>query len=185
MVQFIILAALEQEFKFNRILHSQVHYTGIGKINAAVRTSELIISLKPKLVINVGTVGALTLNAASASFIRSVIERDMLGMPLAIRGKVPFDSKPNEYFSDKGESKCATGDSFVTSPDSWLVDQEVDYVDMELFAIAKTSYYFGVPWRSIKYVSDFTNDNSVKDWNKSLNKSSRELNTMIDLAIND
>jgi adenosylhomocysteine nucleosidase len=59
---------------------------------------------------------------------------------------------------------CATGDSFVTGPDAWFGAQDVDVVDMELFAMAAVCRSKGIAWRALKFVSDEANAESGKDW---------------------
>lgn len=169
MNSIVILAAIPDELIPESINGINIIYTGVGKINAAYCTTKLILEQKPRLVINVGTAGVLSMeNLGKVHVVRSVIERDFLAMPLAARGSVPFDHSKNEFIlNDKG-LKVATGDSFVTESDSWLNQQKVDLVDMELFAIAKVSNKLGVPCMAIKYGSDLANSEASIDWEKSL-----------------
>ena len=88
---------------------------------------------------------------------------------MAPRGTTPFCNKPSEYFSKAGIYTCGTGDSFVTSPDDWLVQQEVDVVDMELFAIAAVAHHHQIPWLSFKYITDDANEDSGNDWQEKIN----------------
>jgi hypothetical protein len=70
---------------------------------------------------------------------------------------------------------CATGDSFVTSRDPWLVEQGVDLVDMELFAIAAACERAGVSWRSFKYITDDANEDSGDHWEANVH----QVNTLL------
>ena len=62
-----------------------------------------------------------------------------------------------------------SGDSFVTSADTWLVAQRVDVVDMELFAIAYVANRYQIPWHSFKYITDDANESSGNDWQQKVN----------------
>jgi adenosylhomocysteine nucleosidase len=154
----------------------KVVYTGIGKINASIAATRSILEYKPDLVLNVGTAGTLQpAMLGSCKIINEVIERDMIAEPLAIRGTTPFDQAPAVFYSDIGSAKCATGDSFVMHADPWLVDEKVDFVDMELFAIAKVCHRFDIPWRALKFASDSADENAVNSWQESLEKSQQKI----------
>lgn len=88
--------------------------------------------------------------------------------PLSPRGQVPFDISPSRFFSVTPGLTCATGDSFVTQKDQWLTSNSVDMVDMELFAIAKISSHYRIPWISFKFGTDLANGNASENWSGSL-----------------
>lgn len=181
-----ILAALPNELIPDSINKVNIVYTGIGKINAAYWTTKVILEQRPRLILNVGTAGVLMLeNLGKVHKVRSVIERDFLAMPLAERGFVPFDNSKNEFILNHQGLKVATGDSFVTENDSWLNQQNVDLVDMELFAIAKVSNKLGVLCKALKYGSDLANLDAPLDWSKSLDKAktafSREITEYLNM----
>jgi adenosylhomocysteine nucleosidase len=182
--KIVIVVALESEFSIRSKLSHKVTYTGVGKVNAARVVTQLILSDKPDLILNLGTAGTLNpRHLGMALGVREVIERDMNAEPLAPRGEVPLSSEPSSFYSDFGEVKCATGDSFVSSHDQWLIDKKVDLVDMELFAIAKVADFFGVKWRAIKFASDLANNDAAFDWKDSIKKANQEILQKIDIAI--
>ena len=115
--------------------------------------------------------------------INEVIERDMIAEPLAPRGTVPLSDQLPVLKSSFGTARCATGDSFVTSKDKWLLDNLVDLVDMELFAIAKVAAHYGIEWKSIKFASDLADENAAEHWNDSLEKANLKISEMIELAL--
>lgn len=185
MNSIVILAAIPDEFIPDSVNGIDIIYTGVGKINAAYSTTKVILEQKPRLILNVGTAGVLSVESlGKVHDVRSVIERDFLAMPLAVRGSVPFDNSKNEFILNDHGIKVATGDSFVTENDSWLNQQKVDLVDMELFAIAKVSNKLGVPCMAIKYGSDLANSNASMDWEKSLNRAKFLLNEKIRDSLN-
>ena len=169
MNQIVILAAIPDELIPDSISGINVSYTGIGKVNAAFWATKIILERKPKLLLNVGTAGVLAKkNLGKVHEVRSVIERDFFAMPLAERGTVPFDGSGNEFILDSQGLKVATGDSFVTENDPWLVQHQVDLVDMELFAIAKVCNKLGVSCKALKFGSDLANSSATADWKESL-----------------
>lgn len=166
----IVLTALRPELNPQSMPAGiQVFYTGIGKINATITTLKAIEQARPALIINFGTVGAVSPHVSGLLEISRVVQRDMIAEPLSPRGRVPFCERPHEYFSLKGTHTCGTGDSFVTSKDPWLEEQGIHVVDMELYAIAAVAHAYGLPWLSYKYVTDFTNDESGQHWNEKIN----------------
>ncbi len=166
----ILITALTNELDAHRLPPGiQVFYSGVGKINAAMTTMRAIHTCQPRLILNFGTAGSVHPQHTGLLGIRRVIQRDMLTEPLAPRGKVPFCPRPHEYLSEQGTYSCGSGDSFVTAHDPWLVEQQIDVVDMELFAIAAVAHEHGIPWISYKYVSDHANEASGKDWVEKVN----------------
>lgn len=161
----IVIAALESEIKAHSLPdHIPIVYSGIGKINAAIATFQAIQRYQPQLIINFGTVGKINPTLSGLVTINKVIQRDISAEPLAPRGIVPLSSKPNEFVVNTAGYVCGTGDSFVTQHDPWLIDQGVDVVDMELFAIAAISFEHNVKWISYKYISDAANEDSAHEW---------------------
>ena len=186
MRKILVIAALESEFFTTTGPIDKIYYTGIGKINATRMTTELILEEKPELILNVGTAGCLQKRFLGEVFgIREVLERDMIAEPLAPRGTVPMSNQPSIYRSLFGTSRCATGDSFVTTRDRWLIDNHVDLVDMELFAIAKVASHYGIEWKSIKFASDLADGAAHIDWYQNLKISNEKITKMIHYAIED
>ena len=184
MKRIVVVAALESEYFTIQGPIKKIYYTGIGKINSARVTTELILETKPDLILNVGTAGCLRKELLGQVFgINEVIERDMIAEPLAPRGTVPLSDQLPVLKSSFGTARCATGDSFVTSRDQWLLDNQVDLVDMELFAIAKVAAHYGVEWKSIKFASDLADENAAEHWNDSLEKANLKISEIIELAL--
>ena len=181
MKKTVVIAALTSEFFTTKGPIDKIYYTGVGKINSARKTTQLIMEEKPHLILNVGTAGCLNPDMLGEVFgVIEVIERDMIAEPLAPRGTVPFGNEPPVLRSKFGTAKCATGDSFVTSSDPWLISNQVDLVDMELFAIAKVAVHFGIEWKSIKFASDLADENAASQWKYSLKESDLKITEMID-----
>ena len=168
MTKILILTALAAELEDQPLpFDLPVVFTGVGKVNAALATAEAIRRHQPHCIVNYGTAGGVSARAAGLHEVHAVIQRDMMAEPLAPRGQAPFDNTPVRLRSaseDPHALLCASGDSFVSSADPWLVAQGVDLVEMELWGIAMACRRAGVPWRAWKYVSDQANEDSHNDW---------------------
>ena len=51
----LVLVALKEELNEKDLPNIPVHYTGLGKINATIKTLEIINDHSPSLIINYGT----------------------------------------------------------------------------------------------------------------------------------
>jgi adenosylhomocysteine nucleosidase len=167
----VVIVALEDELDSKLLSsHIPVIYSGIGKVNASIATFKAILAFNPRLIINYGTVGKISKDLSGLITIGSVVQRDMIAEPLAPRGTVPFSKKPNSHSSILEGHLCGTGDSFVTEQDPWLIQNRIDVVDMELFAIASVAHEHQVDWISYKFISDEANEASGKEWSKQVNQ---------------
>ena len=135
--RILVLTAIDDELDKARAPEGvEVIYSGVGKVNAASAATLALLVLRPSLVINYSTAGKISKNLHGLVEVAHVVQRDMMAMPLAPRGSTPFSSNLDRLSSGFGDVICGTGDSFVTSSDPWLVENNIDIVDMELFAIA-------------------------------------------------
>ncbi len=142
---------------------------GIGKVNAAMGAMALIDYAAPQLVVNTGVAGG----AGATSVLDVVVGRqtayhDVWCGPGTENGCVQglparFDASPNvlELVKDNQDIKqglIASGDRFIDSPAE--LDRirgmyaDVVAVDMESAPIAQVCYLRGVPFVSIRVVSD-------------------------------
>ena len=168
----LILTALESELNAAAApADVKVVYCGVGKVNAALHTTAAILAHRPRAVINFGTAGKIDPSHDGLLEVAAVIQRDMAAMPLAPRGVTPLvnqEQQPARLESGYPGVLCGTGDSFVTAADEWLLEQKVDLVDMELFAIARVCKHFGVPWRAFKFITDAADENAADHWNENV-----------------
>lgn len=164
----LILTALESELDAAAAPAGvQVVYCGVGKVNAALHTTQAILTHRPRALINFGTAGKIDPLHDGLLEVAAVLQRDMDASPLAPRGVTPLmnqEQQPSRLVSGYPGVLCGTGDSFVTAADDWLREQKVDLVDMELFAIARVCSHFGIPWRAFKFITDGADDDAADDW---------------------
>jgi adenosylhomocysteine nucleosidase len=175
-MEFVAVVALPSELPIACWpFEEPIVYSGVGKLNAAFTTMNVIAKYQPKLVLNLGTAGSLNSALRNVVEVKTVLQRDFDAEPLAPRGSVPFDVFPSQLNSGYGEASCGTGDNFVRSKEVWLRSKKIDLVDMELFAIAKICVLLNTPWRSFKFISDYVNSESHSDWEQNLQNSHVEL----------
>lgn len=156
----------------------QVGYlrTGIGKVKSAYYLTDAIGRLQPDLVINMGTVGTVGHRVGDIFVCRRFVDRDMekvkgLGVEHEIDTIALLEDKGYCLHWQAADGVCNTGDSFLTE----LAEVTGDVVDMEAYAQAWVCRAKGVPFVSVKYVTDVIGQNSVKHWEDKLADARRAL----------
>ena len=149
----------------------EVHYSGVGKINAAFKAFEVIQKTGCKTLLNLGTAGSSVFDAHALVEVTRFIQRDMdvsaLGFAIGVTPmdeEYPADINLASYFSDLAQGVCGTGDSFETA----LPKVSCQLVDMEGYALAKVCKKLGVRLISVKYITDGANDTAHLDWHENL-----------------
>ena len=160
----LILVAVEEELSIKDLPEFQIYYTGVGKINASIRTLEIIRDHSPTQVINYGTAGSLNKKLKGLVEVTQFFQRDMDATPLGFKiGQTPYDEIEEINFGSHGYS-CGTGDSFVTQTPKL----KTDLVDMEAYAIAKICYLKDIKFKCFKYISDNADEGASDDWIKNV-----------------
>ena len=160
----LILVAVEEELSIKDLPEFQIYYTGVGKINASIRTLEIIRDYSPTQVINYGTAGSLNKKLKGLVEVTQFFQRDMDATPLGFKiGQTPYDEIEEINFDSTGYS-CGTGDSFVTETPKL----KTDLVDMEAYAIAKICYLKDIKFKCFKYISDNADEGASDDWIKNV-----------------
>ena len=160
----LILVAVEEELSIKDLPEFQIYYTGVGKINASIKTLEIIRDYSPTQVINYGTAGSLNKKLKGLVEVTQFFQRDMDATPLGFKiGQTPFDEIEEINFGSAGYS-CGTGDSFVNQTPKL----KTDLVDMEAYAIAKICYLKNINFRCFKYISDYADGGANNDWIKNV-----------------
>lgn len=176
----IVILALPSESQglFEKHLNSeQLFYCGIGKINAAFKTTEAILKYNPDVVINLGTAGSKKFTTHASIECSGFVQRDMDISPLGIPvGETPLDDirgliKADEFYTELERGVCGTGDSFETGPSK----VKCDLVDMEAYAMAKVCKRLNKKFISIKYITDGSDDKAHNDWKENLRPASEKL----------
>lgn len=179
----LVCFALEEECVDVDIpgFETRILLTGVGKVKATLRLTESILRMRPDFVLNVGTAGTLRHRVGDILVSTHFVDRDHEGLELygleseirtTGRGQMPFQSKiaaGNEFGED--DLIVNTGDNFVTVADSITGD----VVDMEAFAEAVVCESYGLPFVSVKCVTDIIGRNSVRQWSERLADARRAL----------
>lgn len=165
----LIVCALEMETQ-GQLNDYNVIYTGVGKVNAAIKLTQHLSSYKSmgiRRVINFGTAGSKELPIGELVECTKFIQRDMDKTALGFkRGETAFeDDIPMMIGCDHG-LVCGTGDNFVQDINKEL--DVIDVFDMEAYALAKVCYQYKMPFTSYKYITDNANEKSAKDWESNL-----------------
>ena len=180
MSRILIVSALPQEVpNFTWPLPGTLLYTGVGKVNATYKLTDVFTraggTKRYDLVINYGTAASKAHNGLVDC--TKFIQRDMDATPMGLKiGETPFEDGPSmiDFSHIKnpiGKNLCCyTGDSFVTDI------QDMDVVDMEAYALAKTCRNFGINFVSYKYISD---DGNADDWENNCGKGITEFKKIL------
>jgi adenosylhomocysteine nucleosidase len=146
---------------------------GIGKVNAAMITTEALIKYKPDFVINTGSAGALNKDLKVGDVVVSTdvchhdVDATAFGYEL---GQVP--QMPHTYISEDihievhHKGMMVSGDTFVTDVhiDKIITDFPDAYCcDMEASAIAQVCHAKDVPFVIARSISDqpFNKENNM------------------------
>ena len=73
----LILVAVREELSVNDLPECEIHYTGVGKINATIKTLEIIKEYAPTQIINYGTAGCLDKKIKGLVEVTRFFQRDM------------------------------------------------------------------------------------------------------------
>jgi adenosylhomocysteine nucleosidase len=148
----------------------EIHYTGVGKVNAAIKAVEVLKGLNPNdvVVLNYGSAGGPDAFVGHLFKCKTFVQRDMDARPFAKETVTPFDDivwiglgleTDRIDFNGLGYHICYTQDWFESSPNM--------ICDMEAYSLAKVCKIFGFDFTSYKYVSDSGNPD---DWEANHNK---------------
>ena len=185
----LLAMALPQENAGNRLgqLGHEIIYTGVGKVNAALHLSAALAGRRPEnlLVVNLGSAGSHVYDAGTVICATRFFERDMDATALGFAlGQTPFEDHTYlEYglaIPGLPQAACYTGDSFVTSHHPSL---RFDIIDMEAYALAKVAQHMGVPFLSLKFITDGANGHAASAWSEAVVMAAEKLHDALEQAL--
>lgn len=162
-----------------------LHQCGIGKVNAAIGTAELLTAFAPDAVVSTGVAGGASteLNVQDVVVARQTCYHDVYCGEDVAYGQIPgqperFDAAPELLAKAATLDGCGTrihtgltvtGDWFVDSREKMreIADRfpEAMAVDMESAAIAQACRQRGVPFVSFRIISDIPlSDNKAQQY---------------------
>ncbi|GIN60370.1 5'-methylthioadenosine/S-adenosylhomocysteine nucleosidase [Robertmurraya siralis] len=176
--------------------------SGIGKVNAAMSTSILLVKYKPDYVINTGSAGGFhpQLNVGDIVISDEVRHHDVDVTAFGYEyGQVPqlppaFEANGElVQIAQKAAAEIdeiqvvtgliATGDSFMSDPKrvEAIKDKFVNLqaVEMEAAAIAQVAYQFGIPFVIIRALSDIAGKESDLSFEQFLEKAAINSATLV------
>ena len=172
MKKLLVVYALEAEKITLCIKDAEVVevITGIGKTQAAASLAFAIAEHQPDAVLNIGTVGSYRHSVGDILVSRRFVDRDMQRLPIdgvckeLDMSDLSWGAELPSVIDGQTTSvavRINTGDNFVFAPEE---DLGCDAVDMESFAMAWACRRAGVPFLSVKYITDKLGENSVEAW---------------------
>jgi adenosylhomocysteine nucleosidase len=163
-----------------------IRICGIGKVNAALAASALVIEHEAEMLFVVGTAGALG-DKHGTFLLTEAIQTDYGAKqaqgfvhyragewPIGPASCPPFAAMPME--SALPHARIATGDAFVECPDHAAYLRDImgcDLIDMETGAVAQAALALGVSWAGIKATTDGADGSSAGDFTANLLRASR------------
>lgn len=147
-----------------------LHQCGIGKVNAAVGCTQLIRDFAPDRIVSTGCAGGIekTLNVLDVVVGEKTVYHDawcwepnemgqIEGLPAKFEAD-PYMLSVAKNIKGAVPGLICTGDQFISDPEQ-LAKIKANFpeglaCEMESNAIAQTCYLFGVPFISIRVISD-------------------------------
>lgn len=208
MRQLGVIAALEEEgeaffpglgvvddagpLSFRKICHENLEVLllvpGIGKVNAAMAATHLILQHRCDAVLVIGTAGLIGKREERCFWLSSAVQHDYGAersdgfvhytagqWPIGAARVMPFEAMPDPGLG-LPHARVASGDSFIECPDHAHFLSEglsADVVEMETAAVAQVATRFGVPWAGIRAISDDANGESAGDFQSNLRRAAR------------
>jgi adenosylhomocysteine nucleosidase len=182
----LVVAALHEE-----VAHvgdvADVLVTGVGKARAAAALAfRLAASDAPRLVVNIGTAGAVVPGLTGVHEIGYVTQHDfpydaiegLLAQPTDRGFALAGGTAPVAVRAPaQGVTSLATGDVFVADATSAarIASHGVHLVDMEAYAYAAACAQFGVAFRCAKAVSDAADEAAGLSWLDTIDSCARAL----------
>lgn len=163
-----LFVALPSEFpKGLEPMGVDVIYTGVGKVNAAIKATEILKDLSPTetIVINFGSAGSSDYKIGELIKCLQFQQGDIDTKQFAKKYVTPFDDiiypKLEAGILIFGNSDvCFTTDTFQSNT-------KRSVCDMEAYSIAKVCKIYGFDFVSYKFISD---NGDANDWKKNHNK---------------
>lgn len=169
MKKILLLTAtpFEVDAMDNKIMGVDIHYTGVGKINAAILTTQLIEKHQPDVVVNFGSCATVRTDAVGIVYEVGDVHNDIDCTPFSEYGTTPFTGLSEIQVNHGSTIQCLTTDRFydktrVDYSENFIhiLKNKIDIIDMELYSIAQVCKRKNIPLFSYKWVSDDGNPDS-------------------------
>ena len=176
-MQLALFAAVPDEVG---TLAEQTHFTGIGRENATRKMIQFIEKHRdtPYHILNIGTVGSHDKPVGTILRIKEIVSA---GKPFNEQPMLP-DLLPG-HFPGVEDAVLYSSDCFV-SPEVFTAQyldglkKEVDCFDMESSALFTVAKCYGIPYSSLKIVSDNL-DVTIDEWRVRVQDLSKKLEVFV------
>ena len=167
----IVFVALESELPREVVPPNvSIHYTGVGKVNAAIKATDVIKDCitygstpDDLIILNYGSAGSVTIPKGTLAKCKHFVQNDM-NTPFAPNHGTPFD---NVLYPELKEPILNFGSGYVCRTQDKFEDNPDGIFDMEAYAIAKVCFKYGCDFTAYKYISD---GGDVGDWQDNYQK---------------
>jgi adenosylhomocysteine nucleosidase len=150
----ILFVALQSELPRELVPPNvSVYYTGVGKVNAAIKATEVLSGLLSNfnaIVLNYGSAGSNTIPKGTLAKCKHFVQNDM-NTPFAPNHGTPFDKL---VYPELKEPILDFGSGYVCRTQDRFEDNPQGIFDMEAYSIAKVCKIYGFDFTAYKYISD-------------------------------
>ncbi len=143
-------------------------YTGIGQVKAAFALTKSLMQTKPALILNLGTAGSIDFPQGQCVECSAFVQRQFNSIGPKNK-KILID----KALTNLPQVICGTADFIQETP--FATNSEFKIMDMEAYALAFVAKQFQIPFYSVKFITDNSNENVVSDWKKNLAKARENL----------
>ena len=157
--------------------------SGIGKLQTTYRLTRAIQAHRPALIVNLGSAGSAQFPKGEVVCCTAFIQRDMdvRGLGYAhyetpLSGLDPL-LKYGLHMQGLPQAVCGSGDSFEMAHG----DAPYQVVDMEAYAMAYIALQEGIPFLSLKYITDGADEAAADDWNTGVHQAAHAFAQVLDL----
>ena len=181
----LLVCALAEEAGHLHAGDLPVLITGVGKIQAAVAVTRALGTVRPSLIVNLGTAGALRDGLSGTHVIHRVIQHDLNSQAiLQLTGQaagMPIDISAHAAGYSAEHMVLATGDRFIDdNATRSRLAEHAHLVDMEGYAVAAAATAMNVPVVCVKEVSDSAEEQAGSTWSATLASCAERLGAWVD-----
>ncbi len=141
-------------------------YCGVGAVKATHNLTKWIFEHKPKQVINLGTAGSHAFKVGQLVECISFVQRHPHDF-----FKLPSEKIQAEKLTNLASAVCGSAD-FIESA---APITPCDVFDMEAYSLAYVCQKMKVPFHSLKFITDASNETLATDWTANLKFSAESL----------
>lgn len=156
-----------------------VHYSGVGMLAAAQKTTEVILKHQPKNILNLGTAGSFLLEPGQLVQVERVVHR---GASFAGMNKDILLAKMqpvNLPLVKEAGIVCGSADFIETPSNREELTKRFSIMDMEAYAIATVCEKYKIPFYCFKYISDRSGADVVQEWKSHLQSASQQFSQLL------